>query len=450
MSVFMPASSVDPWRPFVPAAATPWDRAAATHLLRRAGFAANEGEVRAALVDPGGPAGVVSRHLDLTEDHESARFRELDLIGESIARGGDLGALQAWWLLRMLHTARPLHGRLGVFWHNHFATSNVKVASPVLMLQQLRTIERHALGPLRELLRAIARDPAMIIWLDGDDNINGRPNENFARELFELFTLGVGQYTERDIKEAARAFTGWGQRNGRFVYRDSRHDDDHKEVLGVEGRLQGDDVIDAALAQPACARFIARKMLVEFLTPHPPEPLVEAYAVVLRSNEYHIGASLRALLTSQTMFEPEFRRVRIASPVEFAVGLVRSLELHEITGPELASAVATMGQPLFEPPSVKGWEGHRAWLNTATMLARLNAARDACEPTRLQADRLCRKYDVDSAAEARRLALDLMLDGVSPPGAAKVLDDAVLPTAPDAALRLALRTLARTPEYQLR
>ena len=258
---------------YVPRKDRPWNRKAASQLLRRGGFAPSEEEIHAALHE--GPAATVDRMLT---GEESERFRNIDSLGERIAAQNNINLLQGWWLNRCCHAERPLRQRLLLFWHGHFATSNAKVQNTELMLQQLRTLEKHADGKFRDMLIAVSRDPAMIIWLDGNDNVKGRPNENYARELFELFSLGVGNYTETDIKESARAFTGWHEVNGAFRFRNRFHDDSVKTVLGTTGNLSGDDIIDIALKTPACGKFIACKLLREFLTDDPPEEMIEELA----------------------------------------------------------------------------------------------------------------------------------------------------------------------------
>ena len=363
MSDFNP-SSLAPADPSLLSA----DPGAVPHLLRRAGFMPSLSELTSAR-SAGVPALVDSL---LAAPAESDRAAELDRLGESIAARNDIAALRAWWFSRLRHTARPLQARLALFWHNHFATSNAKIQSAPLMLRQLRTIESLAPAPFAHLLLALCKDPAMLLWLDGNANAKGRPNENFARELFELFTLGPGNYTETDIREAARAYTGWHTRAGRFHFSSVDHDSTGKTILGQSGNFTGDDVIRIALAQPACARFLAAKLLHEFLTPSPSEDLLNAAADSLRNSNYHLSAFLRTLFLSQAFFAPQYRGSRIKSPVEFVVGLVRSLEV-AAPASTLADAASQMGQRLFEPPSVKGWDGHRTWLNSATLLVRLNA-----------------------------------------------------------------------------
>ncbi len=435
-------------RAYRPRRSRPWDRAAAARFLRRAGFAPSPDEVEETLaLGPAKAAESVVR-----SDVESERARELDALGEALAVRSEREStrLAGWWLQRMTHTRRPFRERLLVFWHDHFATSHAKVRRAPLMLAQLRTLEAGATGRFEDLLRAVSRDPAMIVWLDGDENGKGRPNENYARELFELFTLGVGEYTETDVREAARAFTGWHQRNGRFRFVKRAHDDGRKTVLGVTGPLDGDDVIRAVLRHPACASRLARKLLEEFVMPSPPDDVVDAVAKRLRETEYDIAATLETLFASEVMHDPARARSRILSPVELVVGLVRSLGL-EAGAATLERWTSRMGQRLFEPPSVAGWPGHRAWLDSATLLARIDAAVDVSQPGgdfewRVGAVRAAN--GIDDRGEALAYCRSLAFDGDVP----RVLDARLRAMADKASLddtmREAMCTLVGSPEYQ--
>ncbi len=425
-----------------PLQADRFDEPLAAHLLRRAGFVPSAEEVQAAV--GAGLENTIATLLD--PPGESARARELDALGDAIAVREDIERLRQWWLMRMVHTRRPLHARLAVFWHNHFATSYVKVKSSLLMYRQLRTLEQHALGPFETLLAAISRDPAMILWLDNQLNEKGRPNENYARELFELFSLGPGHYSEHDIREAARAFTGYQQRGGRFHFNRLAHDDGVKTVLGQRGRFTGDDVVRIACAQPACSRFLSRKLLREFVCPDPPGELVEAFADILRAEKLHIGRSLRVLLASRAFFDPRWRWARIKSPVEFAVGLARSLHLR-VSGPAISEAVTRADQRLFEPPSVKGWDGHRAWLNSATMLVRLRVAAEAVGSAAFDAPGFCQRYGLETIEDAVRFCLKLTLGERVPPA----VQQAAINTRGDVpqVVRRTLRLAVTQPEYQL-
>jgi len=429
----------DDLRPFEPDGDRPWNRATAAHLLQRIGFAPAAEEVDRAVAE--GVRATVDRIVDAS--HDSPAHDELDALGERLAGRNDINALRGWWLLRMCRTERPLHARLSAFWHNHFATSNQKVNSAKLMYEQLRILESHAVGKFEDMLLAIARDPAMIIWLDGNDNLKGRPNENFARELFELFGLGVGNYTERDIKEAARAFTGWHQRDGRFRFFPLEHDEGEKEVFGRRGNFNGEEIIRLVIEHDACARFISTKLLREVLCPDPPSTLVEALAARLRKSDYDIRETLRTLFASAAMFDPRWRSARIKSPVEYVIGMSRSLGI-EVPASSLAEAVSGMGQRLFEPPSVKGWDGHRAWLNSTTMLVRLNAATAAAE----RAAPILAQRGFNSANEARQFCIDLCLDGALPESLHSIVN-AIEGATMNETIQRTLEAILAAPEYQM-
>lgn len=422
----------------------PWTRGQATHLLRRAGFCPSEAEIRRAVAE--GLEATVDRLVFSAES--GTAHDELDAIGERLAAADNVDRLRAWWLQRLAVTERPLAARMSLLWHDHFATSNVKVRSATMMLNQLRTIERLAMGNFGDLLLAMSRDPAMIVWLDAGDNVKGRPNENFARELFELFSLGIGNYSEADIKEAARAFTGWGQRHGRFVFSSLAHDSGVKTVFGESGPFGGEDIVALCLRQPAAARFVALKLLEEFVTPRPDERLLEAVALHLRTGNFDLSETMRMLLMSEAMFDDRHVRSRVKSPAELTIGLVRSLELRP-PAVHLADAVSQMGQRLLEPASVKGWDGGREWINATTMLVRMNAGIEATDPdgpARFEPGRLVDQYDLTDRDRVIACACDLTLDGQVPDVLSSQLD--LMTESEEALLARALRVLVTCPEYQ--
>jgi len=288
---------------------------------------------------------------------------------EQIRKGLEL---RGWWIEQMLTTASPLTERMTLFWHNHFVSAQQKVRLAELMYRQNVTLRANALGNFGVLLHSIARDPAMVIYLDSAQNRKGTPNENFAREVMELFTLGEGHYTERDIKEAARAFTGWSldRDTGSFVFRRFIHDYGEKTVLGRSGNLDGDDVLDILLARPETAEFITRKLWREFISPDPDEAEVRRIAARFRSSGYDIGVALYALLTSDAFYAAESRGALIKSPIDLVVGTLHQFALRPGEPVPFAIAVAGMGQNLFSPPNVKGWPGGEAWITSGTLLAR--------------------------------------------------------------------------------
>ena len=342
------------------------------HLLRRAGFGARPQEwtAYAAL----GVAGTTERllHPESVPDHLAEVMQ--DINGDYIDVN-NLDSLRQWWLYRMAHSQRPLEEKMTLFWHNHFATANYKVDRPERMWQQNKTLRAHALGSFRTLLQAISRDPAMMVWLDAEQNKKGKPNENFGRELQELFTLGIGSgYTETDVKEVARAFTGWSADNnqGTFWFDPNHHDDGPKTFLGETGNFNGDDIIDIIVRQPATARFICTKLFKFFVhdTPTPADlkPLIDAY---FRSG-YEIRDVLQAALTSPAFYSEQAFYAKIKSPVEFLVTTVRTLNAPMAALDNPSRILRNMGQDLFNPPNVKGWPEGRTWMNTTTMLTRLN------------------------------------------------------------------------------
>jgi uncharacterized protein (DUF1800 family) len=280
--------------------------------------------------------------------------------------------LRAWWLGEMIATPSPLTERMTLFWHNHFATSQQKVRSVQLMYRQNRLLRREALGNFATLLRGIARDPAMLVYLDNARNRKQAPNENFAREVMELFTLGEGHYTEHDIKEAARAFTGWSldRDTGEFTYRRIWHDYGEKTVFQRTGRLDGDDVLDALLARPETARFIAAKVWREFVSPTPQPGEVERWASVFREARYEVKPLMRAVLTSDAFWAQANRGVLVKSPVDLVAGTLRTFGIDPADLRPAVFACAALGQNLFAPPNVKGWAGGEAWIDSATLLAR--------------------------------------------------------------------------------
>lgn len=347
-----------------------WTRRDAAHLLRRTQWGASGGEIGRAVEE--GLEKTLERLL--TPPAEEAAFSETaGLLRQTAGDADDVRQLKTWWLYRMTAGPAPLVERMSVFWHNHFATSNVKVRSARHMAAQNDLIRTHALGDFKALLAGMARDVAMLIWLDGNANRHRSPNENFAREVMELFTLGVGHYTEADIKEAARAFTGWHVRNDEFWYNKLQHDPGGKKVLGVSGNHDGDDVLRICLEQEACPRFLALKLLREFVMPAPDEAAVAAVARSIRAHDYQMGKVLRDLLGSELFFSAAARHSLIKSPVQFVLGTYRALEVR----PNLkttAQIIAALGQDLFQPPTVKGWEGGRLWITSATLLQRANFA----------------------------------------------------------------------------
>jgi uncharacterized protein (DUF1800 family) len=373
-------SAGDAYRPYAPAAGG-WTRRDATHFLWRTQYGATHAEIEEAVA--AGFEKTLNRRL--TPQPESAAFQSAEaLLRRTAFDTASIGDLKAWWLYRMLNSANPLVEKMSLLWHSHFATSNAKVQSVPNMAAQNDLIREHAVGSFRKLLHGMARDVAMLVWLDGNANRKRQPNENFAREVMELFSLDVGHYTENDIKEAARAFSGWQLRDGKFWFNPLQHDAGSKTVFGKTGNFDGDDIVDLCLAQEACPRFLAHKLLRAFVLPDPDAGLIDGLAQRIRFHDFAMTPVLRELFGSQLFFSPEARGAIIKSPVELVLGAHRSLECH----PNLSAALpllAGLGQDIFEPPTVKGWDGGRLWISSTSMLQRANFAGELATSSRLGA-----------------------------------------------------------------
>ena len=301
---------------------------------------------------------------------ESASVEERRAFRQRNVREGV--ELRAWWVQEMLATPSPLTERMTLFWHNHFVSSQQKVRFARLMHAQNATLRAHALGSFAALLHAASKEPAMLIYLDVAQSRRGQPNENFAREVMELFTLGEGNYTERDIKEAARAFTGWSldRESGQYLFRPGMHDPGVKTVLGRTGRFDGDAVLDVILARPQASVHVTAKLWREFVGSDPDAAEVARIAALFRERDYDIKVALRALFLTHAFWAAEQRGTLVKSPVELVVGTLRQLELTPAQAMPFAVVAAGMGQNLFSPPNVKGWPGGDAWINSNTLLAR--------------------------------------------------------------------------------
>jgi len=356
----------DPFAPFEPTAADPFDLRKAGHLLRRAGFAGSL-RVRRKLA----AAGVVA-----AIDHVAPRTVAADSTAtlENVLAFDDIDRVRAWRVWRALRSDHPLREKASALWHGHFATSNQKVLDPRAMAIQMDTFDRLGLGTFDALLAAVCRDPAMLKWLDNDISTKKQPNENFARELFELFSLGRGNYTESDIREAARCFTGWHVRDGRFRFHAHLHDDGEKRVFGHVAN-DGDRVVELVVAREDSARFLATKWLRWFVHPEPEPAEIDGLAAIYRQRDRDIGATLRVLFASRLFFSSRAYRSKVKSPAEFVIGTVRSLDA-AAAATELAFVMGTMGETWLEPPSVEGWHGELAWLSPAAWLLRSNFVAD--------------------------------------------------------------------------
>jgi uncharacterized protein (DUF1800 family) len=279
-----------------------------------------------------------------------------------------------WWLDRMLATPAPLQEKMTLFLHGHFTTAEgVKGIYGLDVIEQNELLRKYALGNWKALTHDVARDRAMLKYLDNAHSLKAHPNENFARELMELFTLGIGNYTEADVRESARAFTGFtfARATGKFYFNERQHDDGEKTFLGHTGNFNGDDVIDIIFAQPAAAQFFAAKLLAFFVYSDPEPELIDAVAALIRKNDFEMLPVMSTLLRSRVFYSDRAYRALVKSPVEFVIGTYQLFGITQ-TAPGVLVALERMGQVPFRPPSVKGWDGGAQWLNTQTILAREN------------------------------------------------------------------------------
>ena len=384
--------------------ATKTDIALMAHLMRRAGFGATRGELES-LVDQGYEETVEQLlHPERQPEVDVYMLYRYHPSAEVPLAATDPG--QANYLYHMVNTRRPLEEKMALFWHQVFATGNSKVGNCINLLGQLRMFRERGMGNFRHLLVELAKDPAMIFWLDNNENHKRAPNENWGRETLELFSMGVGNYTEHDVYECSRAFTGWtmaakiplrphGCFPWHFEYRPEDHDFTEKSFLGHSGPFNGEDVVDIVVRQPACARFIARHLYNFFVTDEPQVPAwnvdpptdleaVSLLAETLVKADYQIEPVLRTLFNSDFFKKASFKKIK--SPVEVIVGTLRMTG--DLQGPDprleaLAKEPGYLGQDLLEPPSVEGWQTGKGWINSGALVKRVNFVADRVSDTSL-------------------------------------------------------------------
>ena len=376
------------------------DIALIAHLMRRAGFGASRAELeeRAAkgydatleeLLNPG------EHGCERADEATLLRYQPGALLPGGMPPMGNVN-----WMFHLVNTKRPLEEKMVLFWHHLFATGNSKVDNYDQLLHQIAMFRDQGMGNYRDLLMALATDPAMLYWLDNNENHKVAVNENWGRELLELFSMGVGNYTEVDVREASRAFTGWtfeikiprlpyGRFPWKFKYVPEDHDDTEKTFLGHTGNLNGEDIIDIVVQQPACHRFIARHLYNFFVADEPQVPawqiepprepqMIDALATSFKESGYDIKAMLRTLLTSDSFKNARFSKIK--SPAEMVVSTLRQVGGAELPRPNYGEDVAMqptyMGQDLLNPPSVEGWHTGAEWINSGSLMSRINFAAD--------------------------------------------------------------------------
>ncbi len=409
-----------------PIGAQDWNAERAAHLLERAGFGATPEEIQRftamapdaaikELVDfqgvdnshlaPFDESGVFDPGVDPFPESRPATTNMAKQQGEALGvkvkpKGNrkmqpvvnkffywlrasrlETDRLGYWWANRMLTSNRPLEEKMALFWHGHFANNEEKVRDYRKMQRQLALFQAKGTGNFRELLIGAAQDPAMLAFLDAGVNVKGAPNENFAREIMELFTMGVGNYSEKDIREAARAFTGWNYEGVEFKKIDEKHDDGVKNVLGKSGNFDGVQVIDIILQQPVTAEFVAAKIYRYLVRQELSDATKKQLAGVLRDNKYELAPLLKTILLSKDFYSAPSMATRIKSPVELAVSTYKKLGLKEVPGvPDFNDATEALGQRLFRPPTVAGWAQGKSWITPGLLLERGNFTRDLLFP----------------------------------------------------------------------
>jgi uncharacterized protein (DUF1800 family) len=367
-----------------------WSWETSRHLLSRAGFGGRREEVEKA--HKGGLKATVEQLLSgptrklpvpawLEEDRKfefnlrgmkEEKRKERRRIFQSHAR-----ELIGGWVELMITSPTPadmLHQKMAFFWHGHFASSVQKVKAPPFIYDQLKLFYENALGNYGALLHGIIRDPAMLLYLDNQQNRKGKPNENLAREIMELFSLGVGNYTEQDIKEGARALTGLGIRPFEFVYNRRAHDDGQKTIFGKTGRWTGNDFVNLILEQPACAEYMVSRFWNYFGSEKIPNGVLKDLVAVFRDSKYDVKILLKSLFTHEHFYSEEVMASLIKSPVQLVVGTARTLGLQTSTPQFFGSMLNMMGQVPYFPPNVKGWPGGTSWIDTSRLVTRFTFA----------------------------------------------------------------------------
>jgi uncharacterized protein (DUF1800 family) len=433
------------------------------HLYRRAGFGLSRAELAVATAKGFDACVEELLHPEQVEDPLDERLKELEgeLFDLTVTEDA-----QAWWLYRMVHTRRPLAEKLTLVWHGHFATAVTKVERSAWMVQQNRTLRALSLGRFEDLLVALAKDPAMLVWLDNGQSTKAKPNENFARELMELFTLGIGHYSEDDVRGVARAFTGWKQRDGTFYFDAKDHDGGPKTIFGQTWAWTGEDVLAALARHPATAARLARLFVRAFVRDDGDPELEAQLARRHLESDGDVRAVLATLFRSPRFTAPESVRAKVKSPCELVVGAVRELDAG-VPIRSLPPLLRRMGQALFDPPTVAGWDGGLAWINTSTLFERANFAnhlatqRGVAGDGRFEPARFVSK-DADAAQVVATFTATL-LDGCATPEMCTVLAEylqgrdkagKVVPFQADGQsldqkVRGVVRLILASPEYQL-
>lgn len=351
------------------------DRSRVAHLLRRAGFGATPAEL--ASYTALGYAGALDRLLNYSQVDNSAltaQIAPLQLDPSDPNARKQIEPAKYLWLNRMLYTQRPLEEKMTLFWHNHFATANSKVANALLMQQQIQLFRDTAMGNFETLLQNVTRDPAMLIWLDNAQNRKNAPNENYAREVMELFTVGIGNYTDDDVKQGARAFTGYTlDKNRQFVFNPATHDAGPKTFLGQTSNFDANDILGVLVRHPATARRLTTQLFEYFAYPNPDSGTIDRLASTYTSSGFNIGAVVRDIFTGPEFLSAPNFHGQVKQPADYVVGALKELNVQNV-GPDITQHLRRMGQDILNPPDVSGWKGGADWINSSTLFERFNFA----------------------------------------------------------------------------
>ncbi len=440
------------WAAYQPDARRPWNLARAGHLYRRSGFGGTWEQLQQALSD--GPQHTVDKLLRPPADVEA--FNRRCDESENIA-AGSLDGLRAWWLRRMMETPHPLLEKMTLFWHGYFATSGGDLNNARWMQEHVRLLRSHALGSFGSLLQALSRDLALLQWLGAEANRKAAPNDSFVRPLMETFTLGPGHFTEDDVREAARACTGWFVLRGEVRSLAQEHDETIKHLLGREGNFTAEDVVRIVLGQPATAPTAVRKLYRWLIseTDEPGDALIAPLAGSF-AQDYDVTKLTETMLRSNLFFSPQSYRQKVKSPVEYAVGIAKAME-GMVSATQLAQDIAGLGQDLCRPLTVKGWTGGRYWINTATLVGRHNLAASLLQTGKpydgkLDPCAVAQRHGHTTPESAARFLLDLFLQGDLQADVRETLLQSASATdgdGPETTLRRFAYAVTTLPEYQL-
>jgi uncharacterized protein (DUF1800 family) len=361
-------------------------RLRAAHLLRRAGFGATSQELdHYAAMTSTMMTQAVLNYQQTSNAALEAQLPALDLTSE---KGPTAGAVQAWWLQRMVQSARPLEEKMTLFWHG-LLTSGLDKAGPAQMVTQNQLFRKMALANFDDLLKAVSKDPAMMVYLDTENNRRGKPNENYARELMELFTTGIGHYTEDDVRESARAFTGWTLKGGKqprytteSAFNARYFDSGQKSFMGKTANFTGDDIVEMLVPLRATAERLSARLFSFFAYPNPEPEIVRHLADTFQQSHYSVGAVVKEIFAMDAFYSPKAYRALIKSPAELAAHTLRAAGTDARGYGAAVSAATAMGQALFNPPNVAGWPAGTSWINSSTLLTRVNFVNSATQRMR--------------------------------------------------------------------